>query len=103
MQIDLSTQSICEQVASTSKAVPVDAVLQMWKGISDISRDQLLAGKGLKLDSFGTFSLTRTGEDIFILLILKTIFRYMIFYVDFSMLKGTRYSTLLQSFARSIV
>jgi hypothetical protein len=61
MDIDISTQSLCEQVAAKVKSAKIETVLQTWTGIGLIVREQMLLGKGMKLDSFGTFSYTRTG------------------------------------------
>lgn len=64
MDIDISTQSLCEQVAAKVKSAKIGTVLQTWTGICLIVREQMLSGKGTKLDSFGTFSFTRTGFRI---------------------------------------
>ena len=64
MEIDISTQSLCELVAAKVKSAKLETVLQTWTGIGIIIRDQMVTGKGMKLDSFGTFSFTRTGMII---------------------------------------
>lgn len=60
MEIDLSTQSFSEQIATRLK-IPLDNVIKTWHGIGLVIRDQMVNKKGVKLDGFGTFSFTRTG------------------------------------------
>ena len=62
MEIDLSTQQFCEQVASSFKNVSLDTVIRTWHAIGQLVKDQMQTHKGAKLDGFGTFSFTVKGK-----------------------------------------
>jgi hypothetical protein len=60
MSIDLSTQTFCELTASNLKS-NLDNVIRTWRSIGVIVRNQLASGRGIRLDSLGSFSFTVKG------------------------------------------
>ena len=65
MDIDLSTQQFCEQVASSFKTVSLETVIRVWHAIGPIVCDQMQGGKGVRLDGLGIFSFTIKGDPVF--------------------------------------
>ena len=65
MDIDLSTQQFCEQVASSFKTVSLETVIRVWHAIGPVVRDQMQGGKGVRLDGLGIFSYTIKGDPVF--------------------------------------
>ena len=66
MQIDLSTQQICEGVhRSMGTVVTMSQVMKLWHSIGGIIRTQMEQKKGVKLDHFGYFSFDILGEPCF--------------------------------------
>ena len=65
MQIDLSTQQICEGVKrSLGSAVTLTQVVKLWHSVGTIIRAQLEQRKGVKLDHFGSFNFDMLGEEL---------------------------------------
>jgi hypothetical protein len=66
MQIDLSTQQVCEGVhRSMGTVVSMTQVMKLWHSIGNIIRSQMEQRKGVKLDHFGSFSFDILGEPCF--------------------------------------
>ena len=91
MQIDLSTQQICEGVKrSLGSAVTLTQVVKLWHSVGTIIRAQLEQRKGVKLDHFGSFNFDILGEELddcvlllicFFLLLLLLLLMMMICFV----------------------
>lgn len=66
MQIDLSTQQVCEGVhRSMGTVISMTQVMKLWHSIGTIIRSQMEQRKGVKLDHFGSFSFDILGEPCF--------------------------------------
>ena len=64
----LSTLNICEEIYSKfNKKVSLDCITLLWSKLGSFIKDQLLAKKGVKLNSFGTFSFTKDYYPKFVL------------------------------------
>ena len=66
MSGDLSTLQLCELVKSSLGAKSsLDEVLKIWHSVGTVVKTQLKAGKGVRLQQLGLFSLTPAGKPIF--------------------------------------
>ena len=64
----ISTLNICEEIHSKfNKKVSLDCITLLWSKLGSFISDQLLNKKGVKLNSFGTFSFTKDYYPKFIL------------------------------------
>ena len=62
----LSTLQLCELVASSLKSKSsIDEVLQVWHSVGKTVLTQLKAGKGVRLQQLGLFSLTEGRKPTF--------------------------------------
>ena len=64
----ISTLNICEEIFSKfNKKVSLDCITLLWSKLGSFIHDQLINKKGVKLNSFGTFSFTKDYYPKFIL------------------------------------
>ena len=64
----ISTLNICEEIYSKSnKKDSLDCITLLWSKLGSFIHDQLVNKKGVKLNSFGTFSFTKDYYPKFIL------------------------------------
>eukprot|EP01038_Epipyxis_sp_PR26KG_P009178 gene9178-12377_t len=67
-EIDVSTHQLCELTCkSLNDKISLEEILTVWHGIGPVVAQQLQIRKGVRLNSFGTFSLSTSLEPVFVI------------------------------------
>ncbi|KAJ1433327.1 hypothetical protein B484DRAFT_360090, partial [Ochromonadaceae sp. CCMP2298] len=68
VEIDISTHNLAEQTCKAlGGKVTLEDVLTIWHSIGNVVKNQLTYKKGVRLSSFGTFTMTAKGEPVFLM------------------------------------
>jgi len=64
----LSTSQLCEQTQAAlgSRVTSIAECLAVWHTVGNVVKEQLAAGRGVKLPLLGTFTMTQSGAPTFV-------------------------------------